>query len=111
MELILLLQELHQEKTHKQLLSPLPFPTTLPLLSASIAQQKTVVCDPIRHLQALTHDMLVSINDRSGNPPLPGYVNFASILTLRDQCVALSSCVYQSLSGLATNSIFSVPFL
>ena len=91
------MQELHQEKTHKQLLSPLPFPTTLPLLSASIAQQKTVVCDPIRHLQALTHDMLVTINDRS-NPPLPGFVNFASIMTLRDQCVALSSCVYQSLS-------------
>ena len=97
MELILLLQELQQEKTHKQLLSPLPFPTTLPLLSACIAQQKTVVCDPIRHLQSLTHDMLVTINDRS-NPPLPGLVNYSSILTLRDMCVALSSCVYQSLS-------------
>ena len=52
MELILLLQELQQEKSHKQLLSPLPFPTALPLLSACIAQQKTVVIDPIRHLQA-----------------------------------------------------------
>ncbi len=51
MELILLLQELQQEKTQQQLLSPLPFPTTLPLLSASVASAKTVVADPIRHLQ------------------------------------------------------------
>ena len=65
MELILLLQELQQEKSHKQLLSPLPFPTTLPLLSACIAQQKTVVADPVRHLHNLAHDMLISITDQS----------------------------------------------
>ena len=98
MELILLLQELQQESSsQKQLLSPLPFPTTLPLLSACIAQQKTVVADPIRHLQSLTHDMLVTINNRS-NPPLPGLVNYSSVFTLRDMCIALSSCIYQSLS-------------
>lgn len=51
MELVLLLQELQQEKTQQQLLSPLPFPTTLPLLSASVACNKTVIADPIRHLQ------------------------------------------------------------
>lgn len=52
MELILLLQELQQEKTEQQqLLSPLPFPTTLPLLSASVATCKTVITDPIRNLQ------------------------------------------------------------
>merc|ERR1719414_150627 len=33
MELVLLLQELQQEQTQTQLLSPLPFPTTLQLLS------------------------------------------------------------------------------
>ena len=65
MELILLLQELQQEKSHKQLLSPLPFPTTLPLLSACIAQQKTVVADPVRHLHNLAHDMLISITNQS----------------------------------------------
>ena len=98
MELILLLQELQQENSsQKQLLSPLPFPTTLPLLSACIAQQKTVVADPIRHLQSLTHDMLVTINNRT-NPPLPGLVNYGSVFTLRGMCVALSSCIYQSLS-------------
>lgn len=51
MELLLLLQELQQEKTQQQLLSPLPFPTTLPLLSASVACNKTVIADPVRHLQ------------------------------------------------------------
>lgn len=54
MELVLLLQELQQEKTQQQLLSPLPFPTTLPLLSASVACNKTVVADPVRHLQVRT---------------------------------------------------------
>lgn len=54
MELVLLLQELQQEKTQQQLLSPLPFPTTLPLLSASVACNKTVVADPVRHLQVST---------------------------------------------------------
>lgn len=53
MELVLLLQELQQEKTQQQLLSPLPFPTTLPLLSASVACNKTVIADPIRHLQVI----------------------------------------------------------
>lgn len=53
MELVLLLQELQQEKTQQQLLSPLPFPTTLPLLSACVACNKTVIADPIRHLQVL----------------------------------------------------------
>lgn len=53
MELVLLLQELQQEKTQQQLLSPLPFPTTLPLLSASVACNKTVIADPVRHLQVL----------------------------------------------------------
>lgn len=54
MELILLLHELQQERSRQQLLSPLPFPTTLPLLAASVACQKTVVADPIRHLQVMS---------------------------------------------------------
>ena len=62
MELVLLLQELQQEKTHQQLLSPLPFPTSLPLLAASVASSKTVVADPIRYLQVLSHDMLQTVN-------------------------------------------------
>ncbi|KAH7963093.1 hypothetical protein HPB52_019556 [Rhipicephalus sanguineus] len=53
MELNLLLQELQQDRSQQQLLSPLPFPTTLPLLAASVACQKTVVADPVRLLQLL----------------------------------------------------------
>ena len=62
MELVLLLQELQQEKTHQQLLSPLPFPTSLPLLAASVASSKTVIADPIRYLQCLIHDMLQTVS-------------------------------------------------
>lgn len=54
MELVLLLQELQQEKTQQQLLSPLPFPTTLPLLSACVAGNRTVIADPIRYLEVDT---------------------------------------------------------
>ena len=97
MELILLLQELQQEKSHKQLLSPLPFPTALPLLSACIAQQKTVVIDPIRHLQAMAHDVLGTVVGQ-GAPPFPGAAcNYSEVFLLRDLSVAMSSCIYQSL--------------
>ena len=51
-------QELQQESSRQQLLSPLPFPTMIPLLSASVANNKTVVMDPVRHLQATAHDLL-----------------------------------------------------
>lgn len=62
MELVLLLQELQQEKTQQQLLSPLPFPTSLPLLAASVACSKTVIADPVRYLQSLTQDMLHTVS-------------------------------------------------
>ena len=96
MELVLLLQELQQEQTQHQLLSPLPFPTTLPLLSACIAQQKTVVTDPVHYLQSFSHDILYQI---CGHKPLPvpGSTKYSSILLIRDLAIALSSCVYQSL--------------
>merc|ERR1719322_1134734 len=103
MELILLLQELQQEKSQKQLLSPLPFPTTLPLLSACIAQQKTVVIDPVHHLQTLSHDMLYQLC--SHKPlPVPGTAKYSSIFLIRDLAVALSSCVYQSMCDSDTSS-------
>ncbi|XP_022913173.2 dmX-like protein 2 isoform X2 [Onthophagus taurus] len=92
MELVLLLQELQQEKTHQQLLSPLPFPTSLPLLAASVASSKTVVADPIRYLQSLTHDMLQTMVELS-QPS----VSQSQLLVLRDLAIALSACIYQSL--------------
>ena len=96
MELILLLQELQQEKSQKQLLSPLPFPTTVPLLSACIAQQKTVVTDPISHLQSTAHDLLANIVEQK-RPPLPGLADYSVVFLQRDLSVALSACIYQAL--------------
>ncbi|XP_057663826.1 dmX-like protein 1 isoform X3 [Diorhabda carinulata] len=92
MELMLLLQELQQEKTHQQLLSPLPFPTSLPLLAASVASSKTVIADPIRYLQCLTHDMLQTLVEL--NQPNTGQ---NQLLVIRDLAIALSACIYQSL--------------
>jgi hypothetical protein len=95
MELILLLQELQQEKTQQQLLSPLPFPTTLPLLSASVASSKTVISDPIHHLQSLSQDLLHSIIEFK-TPPLCGSM-LPTVTTLRNLSAALSACIYQCL--------------
>lgn len=97
MELVLLLQELQQEKTQQQLLSPLPFPTTLPLLSACVAGNKTVIADPIKYLQSHTQDMLQTIIDFR-SPLISVKENtFSEIFVLKDLAVALSSCIYQSL--------------
>nr|CAD7425064.1 unnamed protein product [Timema monikensis] len=104
MELVLLLQELQQEKTQQQLLSPLPFPTTLPLLSASVACNKTVVADPVRHLQSQTHDMLQTIVELR-SPPMPSRAHFSEVFVLRDLAIALSACIYQSLCDSDTFSI------
>ena len=63
MELLLLLQELQQQQptNQKLLTTPVPLPTSLPLLSASIAPSKTVVSDPIEHLYSMTYDLLHTI--------------------------------------------------
>ena len=95
MELLLLLQELQQEKPQQQLLSPLPFPTTLPLLSASIASSKTVVADPIQHLQCLSQDLLHTIVEMVVPPASD--MDAGNVLLLRNLAVALSSCIYQCL--------------
>ncbi|XP_055535273.1 dmX-like protein 2 isoform X2 [Wyeomyia smithii] len=105
MELVLLLQELQQEKTQQQLLSPLPFPTTLPLLSACVAGNKTVIADPLRYLQSHTHDMLQTIVDMR-SPPHALRATFPNeIFVLRDLGVALSACIYQSLCDSDTFSV------
>lgn len=98
MELILLLQELQQERSQHQLLSPLPFPTTLPLLAASVACQKTVIADPIRHLHSLTNDILIETTSMK-DPPLTLPISYCEVFVLRDLGLSLSACVYQSLSN------------
>ena len=95
MELLLLLQELQQERTQQQLLSPLPFPTTLPLLSASIASSKTVIADPIQYLRSLTQDLLHSIVEFSIPPGLNCQTGI--VWMMRNLSVALSSSIYQCL--------------
>ncbi|XP_056021522.1 dmX-like protein 2 isoform X2 [Ostrea edulis] len=100
MELLLLLQfsfvwEVQQEKPQQQLLSPLPFPTTLPLLSASIASSKTVVADPIKHIQCVTQDLLHSVIEMTVPPGIGSSMN--TVGTMRDLSFALSACVYQCL--------------
>ncbi|ELU10253.1 hypothetical protein CAPTEDRAFT_201231 [Capitella teleta] len=95
MELILLLQELQQEKTQAQLLSPLPFPTSLPLLSAAVASSKTVIADPIQYLRNSTQDILHTIVAMH-TPPAAG-LHLAQSLILRSLSAALSACIYQCL--------------
>ncbi|XP_039758479.1 dmX-like protein 2 isoform X1 [Pararge aegeria] len=101
MELVLLLQELGQDKQHQQLLSPLPFPTTLPLLAAAVATNNTVVADPVRHLQSVAHDMLGTL----GELGIPGGSATRLLHTLRELAVALSACIYQSLCDSDTFSL------
>lgn len=103
MELLLLLQELQQERTQQQLLSPLPFPTTLPLLSASIASSKTVIADPIQYLQNLTQDLLHSIVEFSMPPSLNCQTNI--VWMMRNLSVALSSSIYQCLCDIDNSMI------
>lgn len=54
----------------KQLQSPLPLPTTLPLLSASIASTKTVIANPVLYLNNHVHDILYTIVQMK-TPPRP----------------------------------------
>lgn len=103
MELVLLMQEVQQEtKVAQQLSSPLPLPTTLPLLSASIASSKTVVADPVLHLSHLVHSILLAVLDFTA-PPSPTRQS-STVQVLQSLSAALSACVYQSLCDSDTYS-------
>ena len=84
MELLLLLQELQQQgcpvasTQHKLLTSPLPMPTSLPLLSAALAGSKTVVADPLQHLQCMTRDLLHTIVEFDKPPDVKSAINKVS---------------------------------
>ncbi|KAI7790177.1 dmX-like protein 2 isoform X2 [Triplophysa rosa] len=95
MELLFLLQESQQEMTVKQLQSPLPLPTTLPLLSASIAPTKTVIANPVLHLSNHIHDILYTIVQMEA-PPHPGVLD-DRVIALHTLAASLSACIYQSL--------------
>ncbi|EPY86042.1 Dmx-like 2 isoform 1 [Camelus ferus] len=81
MELKFLLQESQQETTVKQLQSPLPLPTTLPLLSASIAATKTVIANPVLYLNNHIHDILYTIVQMK-TPPHPSTEDVKTFFTL-----------------------------
>lgn len=95
MELVLLVQELQQERIVQQLSSPLPIPTTLPLMSASIANCKTVVTDPILYLRLHIHSVLRTVLDFTA-PPSPNH-HSPIISIVHALSAALSACIYQSL--------------
>ncbi|XP_034019606.1 dmX-like protein 2 [Thalassophryne amazonica] len=95
MELLFLLQESQQETTVKQLQSPLPLPTTLPLLSACIAPTKTVIANPVLHLSNHIYDILHTITHME-TPPHPDIMN-DKVNSLHTLAASLSACVYQAL--------------
>nr|XP_033775682.1 dmX-like protein 2 isoform X3 [Geotrypetes seraphini] len=95
MELKFLLQESQQETTVKQLQSPLPLPTTLPLLSASVAVTKTVIANPVLYLNNHIHDILYTIVQMK-TPPHPDNKD-VKIYTLHSLAASLSASIYQAL--------------
>ncbi|KAL7879312.1 hypothetical protein AOLI_G00102860 [Acnodon oligacanthus] len=95
MELLFLLQESQQETTVKQLQSPLPLPTTLPLLSASIAPTKTVIANPVMHLSNHIHDILYTIIQMEAAPH-PDVLD-DRVIALHTLAASLSACIYQAL--------------
>uniref|UniRef100_A0A5F8H1E5 Dmx like 2 n=1 Tax=Monodelphis domestica TaxID=13616 RepID=A0A5F8H1E5_MONDO len=95
MELKFLLQESQQETTVKQLQSPLPLPTTLPLLSASIASTKTVIANPVLYLNNHIHDILHTIVQMKV-PPHPN-IEDVKVHTLHSLAASLSASIYQAL--------------
>ncbi|XP_037310012.2 dmX-like protein 2 isoform X2 [Pungitius pungitius] len=95
MELLFLLQESQQETTVKQLQSPLPLPTTLPLLSACIATTKTVIANPVLHLSNHIHDILHTITLLETTPH-PDVMD-DRVNSLHTLAASLSACVYQAL--------------
>ena len=94
MELSLLLQELLQPSP-PSLHSPVPLPTTLPLLSAAVSAARSVVVDPLGHLAAMTHDVLKAVVGFDAPPRL--WERAALVVTLRNIGGALSACLYQCL--------------
>ncbi|KAK3098460.1 hypothetical protein FSP39_019692 [Pinctada imbricata] len=116
MELLLLLQqELQQEKPQQQLLTPLPFPTTLPLLSASIASSKTVVADPIQHIQCMAQVRLYYIDTLPFLTSLPLLsASIASsepvVFDLKQHIQCMAQDVLHSVIELTTPPSIATPF-
>ncbi|KAM4575859.1 dmX-like protein 1 isoform 2-T2 [Odontesthes bonariensis] len=95
MELILLLQESHQDDVTKPVATLSSEPTSIPLLMACTVNVKTVVANPTVYLTNLTHDILQTINALD-SPPQPDVVN-SEIYVMHTLAASLSACIYQCL--------------
>ncbi|KAM4578772.1 dmX-like protein 1 isoform 1-T1 [Fundulus diaphanus] len=95
MELILLLQESHQDDSVKSEVAVNSQPTSIPLLMACTANVKTVVANPIVYLTNLTHDILQTIT-AFDSPPHPDVIN-NEIYVMQTLAASLSACIYQCL--------------
>lgn len=95
MELVLLMQELVEDRSMKQLLYPLRVQTSIPLLSASIASSKSIVAGPIQMIKSIATDILTSIIGINHIPTIFDYS--VVIATLKEAAISLSSCIYQCL--------------
>ncbi|XP_065805688.1 dmX-like protein 1 isoform X4 [Labrus bergylta] len=102
MELILLLQESHQDDSIQTAVTPCSQPTSIPLLMACTANLKTVVANPIIYLTNLSHDILQTINSFD-SPPHPDVV-INEIYVLHTLAASLSACIYQCLCDGHTHS-------
>nr|XP_054587570.1 dmX-like protein 1 isoform X2 [Nothobranchius furzeri] len=95
MELILLLQESHQDDFIRSAVTASSQPTSIPLLMACTVSVKTVVANPIIYLTNLTHDILQTIVSLD-SPPHPDVVN-NEIYVMHTLAASLSACIYQCL--------------
>ncbi|KAM6930538.1 LOW QUALITY PROTEIN: dmX-like protein 1 [Xenentodon cancila] len=95
MELILLLQESHQDDSIKSVVALSSQPSSIPLLMACTVNVKTVVANPIVYLTNLTHDILQTINSLDSLPH-PDVVN-NEIYVMHTLAASLSACIYQCL--------------
>uniref|UniRef100_A0A8C2XDJ5 Dmx like 1 n=1 Tax=Cyclopterus lumpus TaxID=8103 RepID=A0A8C2XDJ5_CYCLU len=102
MELILLLQESHQDDSTQPAVMPCCPPTSIPLLMACTANVKTVVANPIVYLTNLAHDILWTINSLD-SPPHPDVAN-NEIYVMHTLAASLSACIYQCLCDGHTHS-------
>ncbi|XP_061585398.1 dmX-like protein 1 isoform X2 [Cololabis saira] len=95
MELILLLQESHQDDSFNSVVALSSQPSSIPLLMACTVNVKTVVANPIVYLTNLTHDILQTINSLD-SPPHPDVVD-NEIYVMHTLAASLSACIYQCL--------------
>ena len=97
MELVLLMQELVEDRSMKQLLTTIPVPTSIPLLAASLASSKSMVAGPIKMIMNLATDILSSVVSMGANAVPVIFDHSLLIATVKEASVSLSACIYQCL--------------